>query len=334
MSAAHTLPSPSQSDGHADAPSHPAGDGELLDAYSSAVTRAVERVGPSVMRIATPGRSGTGQGGSSGSGVAISPDGLVVTNSHVVAGSREVAIVTPGGERISGRVLGDDPDTDIALVRTVGGSLPAVALGNSRLLRRGQIAIAVGNPLGFESTVTAGIVSALGRSLRATSGRLIEDVVQTDAALNPGNSGGALATSAGAVIGITTAVIRGAQGLCFAVASNTVEWVVGRILQHGRVRRAAIGVAGQTVDMPRRMALAAGLTGTSSVLVTAVEAGGPAAAAGLAAGHRILKAGDAATGGVDDLVRVLSDEWIGRALPLLVFDGSGLRTIDVVPRER
>jgi S1-C subfamily serine protease len=304
----------------------------LLDAYSATVARAIDTVGPSVVRIDATGSRGEARG--SGSGVTLSPDGLVVTNSHVVAGSREVTVVTPAGERMTGRVLGDDPDTDIALIRTVGGSLPAVTLGNSRLLRRGQIAIAIGNPLGFESTVTAGIVSALGRSLRATSGRLIEDVVQTDAALNPGNSGGALATSTGAVIGITTAVIRGAQGLCFAVASNTVEWVVGRILRHGRVRRAAIGVAGQTVDMPRRLALAAGLTNTSSVLVTAVEPSGPAAAGGLAPGHRILKAGDAATGGVDDLVRVLSDDWIGRAIPLLVFDGSRLKSIDVVPRER
>lgn len=330
MTAAHAPAS--SSNGHPASPSHQAGEPGLLDAYSAAVARAVDVVGPSVMRVdAVRSRGGTR---GSGSGVALSPDGLVVTNSHVVAGSRQVAIVTPAGERVEGRVLGDDPDTDIALVRTVGGSLPAVTLGNSRLLRRGQIAIAIGNPLGFDSTVTAGIVSALGRSLRATSGRLIEDVVQTDAALNSGNSGGALATSSGAVIGITTAVIRGAQGLCFAVASNTVEWVIGRILQYGRVRRAAIGVAGQSVDTPRRLALAAGLTGPSSVLVTAVEAGGPAAVAGLAPGHRILKAGAAATGGVDDLVRVLSDDWIGRALPLLVFDGTALRTVDVVSRER
>jgi S1-C subfamily serine protease len=302
----------------------------LLDAYSKAVTEAVDRVGPSVVRVQA---RKAGQAGS-GSGVVLSPDGLIVTNSHVVHGNREVRIVTAAGDDVAARLLGDDPDTDIALLRTVGGTLPAVTLGNSKALRRGQIGIAIGNPLGFESTVTAGIISAVGRSLRSTTGRLIEDVVQTDAALNPGNSGGALANSAGEVIGIATAVIRGAQNLCFAIASNTVELVVTAILRHGRVRRAAIGVAGQTVELPRRLALRTGTSARSCVLVTCVEAGGPAAKAGLAPGSRILKAGGAEVGGIHDLVRLLCEAQIGQPLPLLVLDAQGVGVRDVVPIER
>jgi S1-C subfamily serine protease len=302
----------------------------LLDAYSTAVTAAVDRVGPSVVRVEA-WRSG--QPGS-GSGVVLSPDGLIVTNSHVVRGNREVRIATASGDTVAARLLGDDPDTDIALLRTVGGTLPAVTLGNSKALRRGQIGIAIGNPLGFESTVTAGIISAVGRTLRSTTGRLIEDVIQTDAALNPGNSGGALANSAGEVIGIATAIIRGAQNLCFAIASNTVELVVTAVLRHGRVRRAAIGVAGQTVELPRRLALRAGTAARSCVLVTGVEAGGPAEKAGLAPGGRILKAGGTEVAGIDDLVRLLSETQIGQPLPLLVLDAQGVGVKHVVPAER
>src|SRR6201985_868123 len=234
-----------------------ADDAQLLDAYSDAVIAVADRVGPAVVRVERA--AGNGRGGM-GSGVVISPDGLVLPNSHVVEGARELRLTDTEGRTMEARLLGEDPDTDLALLRAgAARNLPAAALGDSKRLRRGQLAVAIGNPLGFESTVTAGVISALGRSLRARTGRLIEDVIQTDAALNPGNSGGPLVSSRGEVIGINTAVIAGAQGICFAVASNTAQFVLSEILQHGRVRRAFIGVAGQTVPLPRRLALALGL---------------------------------------------------------------------------
>ena len=232
----------------------------LFDAYSQAVVDVVDRVGPAVVRVETPPDREKRQRGGTGSGVVISPDGLVLTNSHVVQGASTVRLALADTRTVKARVLGDDPHTDLALLRIIDDvSLPAARLGNSKGLRRGQLVVAIGNPLGFESTVTAGVVSALGRSLRSSTGRLIDDVIQTDAALNPGNSGGPLVSSRGEVIGINTAVIAGAQGICFAVASNTASHVVSEIVRHGRVRRAFIGVAGQTVPLPRRLALALGL---------------------------------------------------------------------------
>src|SRR6188472_4224393 len=217
-------------------------DDELLDAYSDAVTAVADRVGPAVVRVeraAENGRAGMG------SGVVISPDGLVLTNSHVVESARELRLTDTEGRSMAARLIGEDPDTDLALLRAgAARNLVSATLGDSKKLRRGQLAVAIGNPLGFESTVTAGVISALGRSLRARTGRLIEDVIQTDAALNPGNSGGPLIDSRGAVIGVNTAIIPGAQGICFATASDTVQWVFGQLLQHGRVRRAWLGIAG------------------------------------------------------------------------------------------
>ena len=241
--------SPNQGPGAAPAPD----DGSLLDDYSRTVSGVVERVGPSVVRVDVRKQ---GRSAGSGSGVIISSDGLALTNSHVVQGSRTVSLVTLEGRDLQARVLGDDPDTDLALLRVEADvSLPAARLGDSSKLRRGQIAIAIGNPLGFDATVTAGVVSALGRSLQSRTGRMIEDVVQTDAPLNPGNSGGPLVSSAGEVIGVNTAVIMGAQGICFAVASNTANFVAGEIARHGRVRRAYIGVGAATTAIPRRIAL-------------------------------------------------------------------------------
>jgi S1-C subfamily serine protease len=306
-------------------------DGALLDAYSDAVTRVVDRVGPTVVR-AEPHSGGRAVG--IGSGVIVSPDGLVLTNSHVVQGGRDARLVTADGRTVEASVLGDDPDTDLALLRAMSDGLPFAQLGDSKQLKRGQIAIAIGNPLGFESTVTAGVVSALGRSLRGRTGRLIEDVIQTDAALNPGNSGGPLVSTLGEVIGINTAVIAGAQGLCFAVASNTAGFVVSELIRHGRVRRASIGVAGQTVPLPRRVAHAAGLMSRSGVVVASVEADTPAARAGLEPGDVILTLDSEPITGVDDLVRVLNGERIGKPLPLDVLRRGGMRQLTVTPTER
>ncbi|HEY0301703.1 MAG TPA: trypsin-like peptidase domain-containing protein, partial [Rhizomicrobium sp.] len=234
--------SPSATEGADEAATPLSSDTELLDAYSHAVTSVVDAVGPAVLRVET--RAAGGRSGGSGSGVTIAPDGLVLTNCHVVEGAREVRLLDTEGRVMDARILGVDADTDLALLRAGSArDLPHAALGDSKALRRGQLVVAIGNPLGFESTVTAGVISALGRSLRAQNGRLIEDVIQTDAALNPGNSGGPLVSSRGEVIGINTAVIRGAQGICFAVAANTAQFVLSELIQHGRVRRGYIGVS-------------------------------------------------------------------------------------------
>ena len=247
-------------------------DDELLDAYSDAVTAVADRVGPAVVRVERAAENGRAAG--MGSGVVISPDGLVLTNSHVVEGARELRLTDTEGRSMAARLIGEDPDTDLALVRAgAARNLVSATLGDSKKLRRGQLAVAIGNPLGFESTVTAGVISALGRSLRARTGRLIEDVIQTDAALNPGNSGGPLVSSRGEVIGINTAVIAGAQGICFAVASNTAQFVLSEIIQHGRVRRAFIGVAAQTVAVPRRHARAAEIDNAFGAMITRLRAG-------------------------------------------------------------
>src|SRR5262252_2364403 len=262
-------------------------DTALLDAYSRAVIDVVERISPAVVRIDVRSDSNPRHAGS-GSGVIVAPDGLILTNSHVVGGNSRVSVATADGSTLVARVVGDDPDTDLALVRVDhGGSLPSATLGDSKHLKRGQLVVAIGNPLGFESTVTTGVVSALGRSLRASTGRLIDDLIQTDAALNPGNSGGPLVSSLGEVVGINTAMINGAQGICFAVASNTAVFVVTEFIAHGRVRRAHIGIAAETVPLPRRISVATG-AGKRAIRISEVMSGGPAAQAGLLAGDLVL----------------------------------------------
>jgi S1-C subfamily serine protease len=276
-----------------------------------------------------------GRGGGVGSGVTIAPDGLVLTNAHVVEGARDVRLQDAEGRAMEARVLGRDGDTDLALLRAGSArDLPSAVLGDSKVLKRGQLVVAIGNPLGFESTVTAGVISALGRSLRARSGRLIEDVIQTDAALNPGNSGGPLVSSRGEVIGINTAVIMGAQGICFAVASNTAQFVVSELIQHGRVRRAYIGVAAQTAPVPRRHALAAELANRSGAMVTAAEPNAPAALAGLMSLDIVVRADGAPVTGVDDLIRLLNHERIGRVVVIEALRRGTLRRFDVTPLER
>lgn len=305
----------------------------LLDAYSRTVSRIVDEIGPSVVRIDM--RDGEGRRRGSGSGVIVSPDGLVLTNDHVVSAGRHAGVATLDGRALTAQILGADADTDLALLRIVENEkLPHARLGDSRALRRGQIAIAIGNPLGFDASVTAGIVSALGRSLRARNGRMIEDVIQTDAALNPGNSGGPLCSSAGEVIGVNTAVIQGAQGICFAVASNTAQFVLGEILRHGRVRRAHLGVGAATVPVPRRIALRLGLEQATGATIIAIERGGPADEAGLLTGDMVLAIDGRTVAGVDELVRLLDADRIGRTIPVDVLRRSDRRRFWVGLKER
>jgi S1-C subfamily serine protease len=307
-------------------------DGAALDAYSRVVVDVVERVGPSVVRIDVR-RDGKSAG--AGSGVIISPDGLALTNSHVVQGARAVALTTLEGRELQARVLGDDPDTDLALLRVDEDvTLPAAKLGDSSRLKRGQIAIAIGNPLGFDATVTTGVVSALGRTLQSRAGRMIEDVVQTDAALNPGNSGGPLVSSAGEVIGVNTAIIMGAQGICFAVASNTAHFVAGEIARHGRVRRAYIGVAAATTPIPRRVALRLGLAQASGAGLVAVDQTGPAAQAGLLTGDLVIGLDGRQVTGVSDLVRLLDAEKISRTVSVDFVRRSERLRLWIGPEER
>lgn len=316
--------------------SAPVDDRPLLDAYSNAVIDVTDRVGPAVVRVETGPKVPNGrERGGLGSGIVISPDGLVLTNSHVVGSSKEIRLRDVEGHVGDAQVLGVDPDTDLALLRANGvRHLPYAALGNSKTLRRGQLVIAIGNPLGFESTVTAGVVSALGRSIRSVSGRTIEDVIQTDAALNPGNSGGPLVSSNAEVIGINTAIINGAQGICFAVASNTAQFVLSEIIRHGYVRRAYIGVAGQTAPVPRRHAVLAGVENKMGALLMQIEPDGPAAKAGLLPGDVVIRLDGVEINGVDDLIRVLDRDRIGRRLAMDVLRLGRLRAIDIDPIER
>src|SRR5438034_8097788 len=314
----------------------PDNDRALLDAYSNAVIDVTDRVGPAVVRVETGPKVPNGrERGGLGSGIVISPDGLVLTNSHVVGASKEIRLRDVEGMVGEARVLGVDPDTDLALLRADGArDLPYASLGNSKGLRRGQLVVAIGNPLGFESTVTAGVVSALGRSIRSVSGRTIEDVIQTDAALNPGNSGGPLVSSRGEVIGINTAVIAGAQGICFAVASNTAQFVLSEIIRHGYVRRAYIGVAGQTAPIPRRHAVVAGIDNTMGALLAQIEPDTPAALAGLLPGDVVTKLDGIDIKGVDDLIRALDRDRIDRTLEMEVLRMGRLRVIAIHPIER
>lgn len=317
----------------------PVDDIDLLDAYSRAVIAAVDRVGPAVVHIAvygpSPNETGAMRPRGAGSGVIIAPDGFLLTNSHVVSGATALEVTTKDGRTLPARLIGDDPDTDLALVRVDPDvSLPHARLGDSKRVRVGQLAVAIGNPLGFEASVTAGVISAVGRSLRAKSGRLIDDLIQTDAALNPGNSGGPLVTTAGEVIGINTAMIMGAQGICFAVASNTAQFVVGQIIRHGRVRRSFIGLSGQNVDLPRRLARHHNLDQARGILVAGVEPEGAAARAGLRQGDLLIAFDGETMTGVDDLHRELTAERVGHPVPIVVLRRTEMLTLEVIPAER
>jgi S1-C subfamily serine protease len=325
----------------------PADDQALLDAYSRAVIDVVDQVGPAVVRLAVhtgppppypAPRAGEGKGGGrggTGSGVIVAPDGLILTNSHVAGTASRIEVTTADGQDLHARLVGDDPDTDLALIRVDEAvTLPAAPLGDSKRLKRGQLVIAIGNPLGFESTVTTGVVSALGRSLRSRNGRLIDDVIQTDAALNPGNSGGPLVSSRGEVVGINTAVILGAQGICFAVAANTASFVLGELVRHGRVRRAFIGIAAQQTAIPPRRRRAFGISQEGAVMIGTVEPDSAAARAGMKAGDIIIGLDGETIAGADDLVRALTGEKIRRDVALDVLRGTERLTLSVVPQER
>jgi S1-C subfamily serine protease len=308
-------------------------DDDLLDAYSQAVVGVVEKVSPSVVHVRVRG-SRTGQLGS-GSGTIIAPDGIVLTNNHVIDGVTAIELALNDGRRIPARILGRDPDTDIAVLRAeTGDRLPAAMIGNSKKVRQGQVAVAIGNPLGFESTVTAGIVSAVGRSLQAQNGRRIDDVIQTDAALNPGNSGGPLVNARGEVIGVNTAVIVGAQGICFSVASNTAQHVLTQILQHGRVRRARLGIAGVQVNLPQRIRAANRLEQSAAVHVMEVLPGSPAYAGGIVPDDVIVGVDKEIVTGIDDIARVLDGTRIDKRVAIHLLREGHPRTLEVVPTER
>lgn len=301
------LDSPSGPRNRAPAPND-GSDRSLLDAYSEAVIAVVERVGPSVVAL------NRDSAGGSGSGLVITPDGFILTNNHVVEGSAGVEAVFTDGSSFAGRVVGTDPDTDLALVRVAESGLPAAGLGDSDRLRAGQLVIAIGNPLGFQNTVCAGVVSALGRSLRGPSGRLIDSVIQTDVALNPGNSGGPLVDSRGQVVGINTAMIAAAQGISFAIPVNTARWVAAELVTRGRVRRARLGVSARTRPIPPRVAHQLHVSGGAVAEIVGVEPAGPADRAGLLQGDLLYRVNDQPVASVDDLHRVLSRCEPGRLL--------------------
>ena len=313
-------------------------DVELLDAYSRAVVDAVARVGPAVVKVEVSGgrldpNARRGPAGGSGSGFVFTPDGLILTNSHVVSAGTEVSVSLTDGRVLRADIVGDDPHTDVAVLRVTAPELTAAPLGDSSRLRPGQVVIAIGNPFGFQHTVTTGVVSALGRSLRARTVRLMENLIQTDAALNPGNSGGPLVTSRGEVVGVNTAVILGGQGIAFAVPINTATWVISCLLKDGRVRRSHLGVAGQDVDIPRRLVREYMLPRDRAMSLTAVTPKSPADDGGLKAGDLLIDFGGVPIGGADVLVRLLTDATIGVPTPIRVLRHGAPRRVIVVPRE-
>jgi len=314
--------------------SEPTPDAPVLDAYSQAVMQVAEKTGPAVVAIEVePSRRSGRQGRGGGSGFLFTPDGFILTNSHVVHDAGDIEVTLTGGRRYQGALIGDDPQTDLAVVRILAPDLKAAPLGDSSKLRPGQLVVAIGNPYGFQWTVTAGVVSALGRTLRSQSGRLIDDIIQTDAALNPGNSGGPLVNSRGEVIGVNTAVILPAQGICFAIPSSTAQFVAQGLIHDGAIRRGWIGVGGQNVTLHRRVALHHGLDEDGGVLVLGVEPSGPADRAGLREGDVILRLGPRRVKGVDDLHRQLTQDAVGKPAMLSILRRDETLDLEITPDE-
>jgi S1-C subfamily serine protease len=301
---------------------------DLLDAYSAAVTTAAETITPSVVNVEVSSERKQRGGGS---GFLFTPDGFILTNSHVVTGAASIDVTLYDGARCAASVVGNDPHTDLAVLRVSAPNQTPARLGDSDLIKPGQLVVAVGNPLGFQATVTAGVVSALGRTMRAQSGRLIDSVIQTDAALNPGNSGGPLVNARGEVIGVNTAVIRPAQGICFAIAINTAKFVASRLIRDGRVTRSYIGVAGQSAPLHRRVVRFYDLPTEGGVLVLGVEKESPAEVAGLQEADVIVAFGERPVATVDDLHRLLTEEEIGKAATLTVIRRTEKLALTVVP---
>ena len=317
-------------------------DAELLDSYSRAVVRVVEEVSPSVVKIDVVssrfrplrrGRRREERTTGSGSGFMFTPDGFILTNSHVIREASTITVSLADGREVPARLIGDDPFTDLAVIRVDVHDLPVARLGDSAVLRIGQLVIALGNPFGFQATVTAGVVSALGRSLRGAGGRLIDNVIQTDAALNPGSSGGPLVNSRGEVVGINAAMVPWAQGICFAIPTNTAVSVAASLIQHGRVTRAALGIGGQVVELPRALLRDFGLGGSRGVVVAGIQDHGAASVAGLAEGDIIVELNGERTEHIDDIHRLLTSGLIGMKVPLRVLRHEKLERLEVVPQE-
>jgi S1-C subfamily serine protease len=315
---------------------------DLMDAYSRAVIAAAEAISPSVVYIEVQqlvrGRRGTTprvprETRGSGSGFIFTPDGFILTNSHVVNGATRIEVTVSDGHKYEADLIGDDPDTDLAVVRINAPNLVPAHLGEAQQIRVGQLAVAIGNPYGFQYSVTAGVVSAVGRSLRARSGRLMDDVIQTDAALNPGNSGGPLVNSRGEVIGVNTAMILPAQGISFGTSIDTAKFVASRLIRDGKVSRSYVGLAGQNVPLPRRLVRYYDLAVDSGILVVSFEANSPARNAGLREGDVIIGLDDQPTAGIDDLHKLLSEDRIGHKSSLVVIRGTEKLSFEVIPQE-
>jgi S1-C subfamily serine protease len=320
----------------------PTADDDLLDAYSNAVIKAAERVSPSVVNIDVRKNPAGKQMAKArlpeemrgnGSGFIFTPDGFILTNSHVVHQATRIEVTLSDGQRFQADLVGDDPDSDLAVVRINGPNLVAAPLGDSKKIRVGQLVIAIGNPYGFQYTVTSGVISALGRSLRSISGRLIDNIIQTDAALNPGNSGGPLVTSQGEVIGVNTAMILAAQGICFAIAINTAKYVAGKLIKEGKIRRSYIGLGGQNIQIHRRLVRFYRLPVESGILVVHVEKNSPAMRAGLSEGDVIIGFDGQGITGIDDLHKVLTEEKVGVKTALTILRRSERLALEIIPEE-